>query len=236
MRRRIALLGATLLAPLALSGCIGVEGKQAEALLQRASAAQAAVTSERFVVRFDFDGDGHKVTMAMQGGGYLKGPQAGDFYFTMTGTGAPELHAMNLSVMRRGNVAAVRVNGQTQQMPAPRAQAEFGSPTEMLELAKYVKSVSVDEANLGDRPADRIVGTLDTNALLQSSGNVATELLESAGVHISDVRAVLFVPRDTHLVEVMFADVDVTGEGHQVHMHISIATSGINKPVAIPAF
>lgn len=236
MRRRIALLGATLLAPFALSGCIGVEGKQAETLLQRASSAQDSVRSERFVVRFDFEGDGHKVTMAMQGGGYMKGPRAGDFYFTMTGTGAPELSAMDLRVMRRGDVAAVRVNGQTQRMPAPKAQQQFGSPTDMLDLAKYVKSVSVDEANLGDRPADRIVGTLDTNALLKSSGNLATKLLESGGVHISDIRAVLFVPRDTHLVEVMFADVDLAGEGHELHMHISIATSGVNKPVAIPAF
>ena len=236
MRRRIALLGATLLAPLALSGCIGVEGKQAETLLQRASAAQDVVRSERFVVRFDFEGDGHKVTMAMQGGGYLRGPRAGDFYFTMTGTGAPELNAMDIRVMRRGNVAAVRVNGQTHSMPAPKAQQQFGSPTDMLELAKYVKSVSVDDANLGDRPADRIVGTLDTNALLKSSGNLATKLLEAEGVQISDIRAVLFVPRDTHLVEVMFADVDLTGEGHELHMHMSIATSGVNKPVAIPAF
>jgi hypothetical protein len=236
MRRRIALLGATLLAPLALSGCIGIEGKQAETLLQRASAAQDALKSERFVVRFDFVADGHKATMAMQGGGYLKGPHAGDFYFTMTGAGVPELRAMDVRVMRRGNVAAVRVNGQTQRMAAPAVQEQFGSPTDMLGLAKYVKSVSVDEANLGDRPADRIVGTLDSNALLNSTGDLAKKVLESSGVQISDVRAVLFVPRDTHLVEVMFADLDITGEGHEVHMHISIATSGANKPVAIPAF
>ena len=236
MRRRFALLCATLLSPLALSGCIGVEGKQAEALLQRASAAQDAVQSERFVFRFDIEGEGHKLTMAMQGGGYLRGPHAGDFAFTMTGAGTPELSTMDMRVMRRGNVAAVQVNGQTRRMSVPAAQQQFGSPTDMLQLAKYVKSVSVDPAQLGDRPADRIVGTLDTGALLQSSGSVATKLPDSAGVHISDIRTVLFVPRDTHLVEVMFADFDMSGQGHSIHMHMSIAASGVNQPVAIPAF
>lgn len=236
MRRRLSLFGATLLVPLALSGCIGVEGKQAEALLQRSSTELNALRSERFVIRFDIEGDGHKITMAMQGGAYMKGPQAGDFYFTMTGAGLPQANALNLRVMRRGNVAAVQMNGQTQRMAAPAVQQQFGSPTDLLELAQYVKNVSVDDATLGDRPADRIVGTLDTNALLKGSGNLATQLFDSGGVRIGDIRAVMFVPRDTHLVEVMFADLDVSGQGHAIHMHISIARSGFNKPVAIPTF
>jgi hypothetical protein len=234
MRRRIAVVAACLVVPAVFSGCIGAEGKQAQALLERAAQAQSAIRSERFVVRFDVDAAGEKATMAMQGGAYLKGRRAGDFYFTMTGSGAAGLNGLDFRVMRRGSRAAIRVNGRTQRLPVPAAERKFGSPTDMLELGRYVKSVSVDEADLGDRPADRIVGKLDTQALLGSVSGLATKALGAAGVHFGDIRAVLFIPRDTHLMEVMFADMDVDAGGHSAHMHISIAASGINKPVAMP--
>jgi hypothetical protein len=217
-----------------VAGCDTAAGRQAEALLQRANAAQAAVRSEQFVMRFEVEAEGRKMTMAMQGGAYLKGAQAGDFYFTMTADGAPELNSLNMTIVRHGGTASVRANGRTLSVPAPTAEQQFGSPTQLLDLERYVKSVSVDETDLGDRPADRIVGKLDTQALIGSASGLATKALGAAGVHFGDIRAVLFIPRDTHLMEVMFADLDVHAGGQTAHMHISIATSGINKPLAFP--
>ncbi len=236
MRRRIPALVACFGATVLLAGCIGAEGKQAETLLRRAALAQDGVTSERFVLRLDVETGGESMTMAMQGGAYLKGPSAGDFYLKLTGSAGSEGGPLNASIMQRGNVAAIEEDGRAERIPVSEAEEEFGSPTDMLDLARYVKSVSVDGTRLRDRPADRIVGILDTKALLESSGELTTKLLGEAGVHLSDIRAVLFVPRDTHLVEVMFADFDVTVHGEKAHVHLSVALSDFDKPVPIPPF
>ena len=234
VRRCLAIALACLPLFTGVAGCSTAEGRRAEALLQGANQALAAVRSEQFVMRFEVEAEGRKMTMAMQGGAYLKGGQAGDFYFTMTADGAPELSSLNVTMVRRGGTASVRANGRTFSVPTPTAEQQFGSPTQFLDLERYVKSVSVDETDLGDRPADRIVGKLDTQALIGSVSGLATKALGAAGVHFGDIRAVLFIPRDTHLMEVMFADLDVQAGGETAHMHISIARSGINKPLSFP--
>lgn len=221
---------------LGLSGCIGVDGPRAQALLQQAAQAQANVSSERFVVRFNFAAEGHSASMAMQGGTYLKGPSAGDFYLTLTGAGVPELQSLDMTMVRHGGFASIQNNGQVERLPLPTAERQFGSPADMLGLERYVKSVSVDQATYDGRPADRIVGTLDTQALLNSTGSFAAQAFGASGVHVGDIRAVLFIPRDTHLVEVMFADLTMSGGGHTLHMHISIACSDFNKPISMPQF
>ncbi len=234
MRRRIAAALACFATTALLAGCMGAEGKHAEALLQRATLAQDSVTSERFLLRAGIDVDGQSMTMVMQGGAYLKGKQAGDFYVTVSGSGVPEISALDMTLTQRGNVAAIRSDGRTERMSVPAAEDQFGSPTDMLEITRYVKSVSVDETTLRGRPADRIVGTLDTQAMLKSGGSLVKELLDSAGVHVGDIRAMLLVPRDTHLVQVTLADLDVTAHGEKAHMHLSLSVSDINKPVSIP--
>jgi hypothetical protein len=231
--RRVALSLAVLVAVLGLSGCIGPDGRKAETLLQQARQAQAAVTSERFVMRFDIDVQGHQVAMAMDGGAYLKGPHRGDFYFTMTGSGVPQLQNLTTTLVKRGPFAAIRANGQTQRIAVPTAEQQFGSPVQMLDLERYVTSVSVDSSVYDGRPADRIVGKLDTQALLGSAG-LASKVLEQSGAHFGDIRAVLYVPRDTHRVEVMFADLDIKADGQTAHMHVSLATRDVDKPVEIP--
>jgi hypothetical protein len=152
----------------------------------------------------------------------------------MTGSGVPEGDALDVSIVQRGGVASVTENGRTERMPLSGADDEFGSPTAMLDLARYVKSVSVGETDLRGRTADRIGGTLDTKALLDDTGGLTATLLGLADVHVSDIRAVLFVPRDTHLVEVMFADFDISAHNEKAHVHLSFAASDIDKPVSIP--
>ena len=240
--RRVALSLAVPVAVLGLSGCIGPDGRKAEMLLQQAQQAQAAVTSERFVMRFDIDVQGHQVSMAMDGGAYLKGPHRGDFYATMTGSGVPQLQNLTTTLVKRGAVAAIRANGQTQRVVVPTAEQQFGSPVQMRDhspaqrardLERYVTSVSVDSSVYDGRPADRIVGKLDTQALLGSAG-LASKVLEQSGAHFGDIRAVLYVPRDTHRVEVMFADLDIKADGQTAHMHVSLATRDVDKPLEIP--
>src|SRR5690242_9812197 len=206
--RRFALLLAALGVSAGLSGCVGPDGPKAEALLQQAQEAQANVSSERFVMRLDVEAAGRQVSIAMQGGAYLKGPRRGDFVLTVDGSGIPGLENTTTTVVRHGATAEVRANGRTEEIPVPTAESRFGSPVGMLDLARYVTSVSVDSSQYEGRPADRIVGKLDTQALLANAG-VASSLLGSSGVHFGDIRAVLFVPRDSHRVEVMFADLDV---------------------------
>ncbi|MFL5966894.1 MAG: hypothetical protein ACJ747_10110 [Gaiellaceae bacterium] len=231
--RRVALSLAVPVAVLGLSGCIGPDGRKAEMLLQQAQQAQAAVTSERFVMRFDIDVQGHQVSMAMDGGAYLKGPHRGDFYATMTGSGVPQLQNLTTTLVKRGAVAAIRANGQTRRVAVPTAEQQFGSPVQMLDLERYVTSVSVDSSVYDGRPADRIVGKLDTQALLGSAG-LASKVLEQSGAHFGDIRAVLYVPRDTHRAEVMFADLDIKADGQTAHMHVSLATRDVDKPLEIP--
>lgn len=231
--RRFALLLAALGVSAGLAGCVGPDGRKAEALLQQAQHAQANVSSERFVMRFDVEAEGHQVSIAMQGGVYLKGPHRGDFAFTVNGSGVPELENMTVTIVKHGATAAIRANGRTQELAVPTAERRYGSPVGMLDLARYVTSVSVDSSQYDGRPADRIVGKLDTQALLANAG-FASSLLGSSGVHFGDIRAVLFVPRDSHLVEVMFADLDIKAQGQTAHMHISLATRDIDKPVEIP--
>ena len=231
--RRIAFSFATIVAVLGVAGCVGPDGQKAEALLQQAQQAQASVVSERFVMRFDIEAQGHQFSLAMDGGAYLRGPRRGDFAFSMSGSGVPELDRLTMTVVKHGGVAAVRANGRTQEIPIPAVRQQFGSPLQLLDLERYVSSVSVESSEYDGRPADKIVGKLDTQALIGSAG-AATKLLDASGVHFGDIRAVLYIPRDTHRVEIMFADFDVKAGGETAHMHLSLATRDVNKPVSIP--
>src|SRR5690349_9845771 len=152
--RRFALLLVALGVSAGLSGCVGPDGQKAEALLQRAQEAQANVSSERFVMRFDVEAEGRQVSIAMQGGAYLKGPHRGDFVFTIDGSGVPGLESMTTTVVRHGATAEIRANGRTQEIAVPTAESRYGSPVAMLDLARYVTSVSVDSSRYDGRPAD----------------------------------------------------------------------------------
>ena len=55
-------------------------------------------------------------------------------------------------------------------------------------------------------------------------------------MRLGDIRAVLFVAEDTHLLKVMFADMDIQAGGKTAHIHLSIALNGVNRPVAFPTF
>lgn len=226
------------LAATVLSGCTGADAKRAQTLLLQAQQAQQRVSSESFVMRFRIEADQVSGEFDMQGGTYLRGAHGGDFYLTMTGQGFPGSNALDIGMARHGSLVTVRAFGRTQSMSVPAARAQLGSRfadmSQMLDLAQYVKSVSVDAADLGGRPADRIVGTIDMQRLLGSLGGVGSTALESGGVRLGDARVVLFVPRDTHLVQVMLADITIKAHGQSARMHMSLALTGVNRPLAFP--
>jgi hypothetical protein len=228
-----------------LAGCIGADANRAQSLLQQAEVASQSVRSEGFVVRITFDAEGQSGGFALQGGAQLKGAGAGDFFLTGLPTGAMATSAskFTFTAVRRGSTITLRTPAGTRTVPVPQAQSQLGTnvgnPTKLLDLAQYVTSVSVDQTNLGGEPADRIVGKLDTSKLLGSVGGfdkngLAKQLFDKAGVHFGDIRAVLFVARDSHLVKVMFADMDIGAQGKNAHIHLSIALNRINQPVAFP--
>jgi hypothetical protein len=224
---------------------MGADANRAQALLQQAQVASQSVRSEGFVMRISFDAQGHSGGFALQGGAQLKGATAGDFYLTGMPTGEMATSATQFSftAVRRGSTITLRTPSGTRTLPVPQAQSQLGTsvgnPTKLLDLAQYVKSVSVSSTQLGGESADRIVGKLDTSKLIGSVGGLGKsglmkQLLEKANVHFGDIRAVIFVARDTHLVKVMFADMDISAQGKQAHIHLSIALNRINQPVAFP--
>jgi hypothetical protein len=228
-----------------LAGCIGADANRAQALLQQAHVAAKSVSSEGFVMRISIDAQGRSGGFALQGGAQLKGAGAGDFYLTGMPTGemATSASKFTFTAVRRGSLITLRTPSGTRTVPVPQAQSKLGTnvgnPTKLLDLAQYVKSVSVDSTQLDGTAVDRIVGKLDTGKLIGSVGNLeknglAKQLFEKAGVHFGDIRAVLFLARDTHLVKVMFADMAISAQGKQVHIHLSIALNRINQPVAFP--
>jgi hypothetical protein len=106
--------------------------------------------------------------------------------------------------------------------------------SQLLGLERYVKSVTVDTADFKGRPADRIVGKIDVQHLLGSFGGAAAATLANAGVHVGDARVVLFVPRDTRLVEELSADVTIRNAGQSAKLRLSVALTSVDKPVSIP--
>jgi hypothetical protein len=245
LMRRLPCLLALACLPLLAVACTGADANRAHALLQQAQAAQQSIRSEGFVMQLSVDAEGHSGGLAIRGGAQLKGASAGDFYLTANPTGALAAQAAQseFTVVRRGSTITVRTPAGTRTMPVPQAQSRLGigveDPAKLLALARYVKSVSVGSTKLDGEPADRIVGKIDTSKLLGSLGGqdrsgLAQQLLHRLGVRFGDIDAVLFLARDSHLVRVMFADMNIGAGGRKVHIHLSIVPNDVNRPVDFP--
>jgi hypothetical protein len=227
---------ALLLAAGLLAGCSPADAQKAEDILRQAQAAQQALTSESFVLKLSFSYEGQSAEIVMQGAGYTK---TGDFYMTMTGS-VPGLSSapFDLAVVKRGGTVQMRQGGRTETLSLPQAQQQLGGTidqfSQLTDLARYVKDGSVSAADFQGRPADKLVGVLDTQALFSAAAGSSKDLFSRAGVHVGDLRVVLFVPRDTHLVEAMLADVTLNAQGKSVAMNLSLGLTGVNQPVEFP--
>ncbi len=236
MRRIYAVL-LLVASAVALAGCAGPDGQKAESLLLQADAAQKALTSEQFSMRMNMSAAGMEVATQMAGGGYLKGPQAGDVYLTVTGQ-TPDGKSMNATIVKRGNLVTVHANGQTQTMSAAQADQQYGSKLQSMlkggfNFAQYVKSVKVTDATLpnGDA-ADQIVGVIDTQGAANSLGN---DLGLGKLAHLDDTRAVLTISRTTHLVTAALIDISMEFLGKKMTISLTYGLTGSNVPIDFPA-
>jgi hypothetical protein len=234
MGRRLFLL----VACVALAaGCMGRDASRAEALLHRAATTQEHLASAGVQARFTIRSDRDRAAIFMDGAGYLSGPWEGDGYFRMRLTGHVEGGVRTIAAVRRGDVVTMRVNGRRQTLTVASAANELGSGlvdfTEFAGLAAYVKDVSVDEVTFQGRPVDRIYGSLDTKAMLDSVG-FGAHALAGVNADVGDIQANIFIPRDSHIIEAMFIDLDVTVNRHPAHMRFAVAFNRINQRVVFP--
>lgn len=237
MRRMLAFL-LVLASAVVLAGCAGVDGQKAQDLLLQADAAQKALTSEQFSMRITMNAGGQEVALQLAGGGYLKGAQAGDVYMTMTGK-SPDGKSLDATVVKRGDLVTVHLNGQTRMLSAAQAQQQLGGQLSSMlngggfNFAQYVKSVKVSSTTLpGGEAADQIVGVLDTEGAASSLGKGLG--LGNLG-HLGDTRAVLTISRKTHLVTSALIDMSMDFLGKKMTISLTYGLTGANVPITFPA-
>ena len=234
MRRVVAVL-LVLASAVVLAGCAGPDGAKALALLSQSDAAQKALSSEQFSMRVNVDAAGQAVALQMAGGGYLKGPQAGDAYMSMTGQ-TPDGKSLDTTIVKHGDAITVSSGGQTQVLSAAQAEQQLGARLQSMsngyDWAQYVKSVTVSDTTGPDgKPADQIVGVLDT----QGAASPLTQGLGLAGLgKLGDTRAVLTISRTTHLVESALIDMSIQILGKKMTISIVYGLTGANVPINFP--
>jgi hypothetical protein len=234
----LALLGA---------GCAGgPDAQRAQELLARAQAAESRVTSATYELELAVSAEGKDVTIALTGGGYLKGKRAGDQYLRGSVTGA--LGNVELEFVSLGRRAYARLGGNWQAIPRPvipsaAGQQGFGSAA-FLELSRYVLDVRVTEDQfLAGEPSATIAGTIDTAGLVKAAarldgfsqlvGEAAPQLSEVAE-HLGDTSAVLVISERTHLVRAAVIDLTIEQDGKELELRLIYRLRGVNKPVQMP--
>jgi hypothetical protein len=235
MRRIPALM----LAAAALSACSGEQGERAQQLLTRAEAAQAKLRSATFDAKVTLTMDGRRFSLAIGGGGYLKGRRAGDALFSVRSAGVPggqnfELHG----VVRRGRLS-MSMNGQRFPFPATGTRTRRGQldwSGAMLELARYVKDVRVREGRVvnGERGAT-VTGVVDTRELLKavSKLDAFTRAANFGGFDgkLSDIHAALFVAEGSGLIRSALVTMSIEAQGKSADIEIMYRLRSTNKRV-----
>lgn len=227
-----------------LAACSGADALKAEQLLQAANAAQSTISSETFSAHLTVDAKGQQMSLVLSGGGYAKGPQAGDMYMEMK-ISAPSLGAAlpfdSIEIAKVGSSAWMTMGGKRVDLPAATLAGATGSsdPLGAFDITKYVKDVHVDGGQVLDgKSVTKITGVLDTASLVQGlaslGGASAAAGLPSLDGHVSDTRVVVYVDDQTHLLTAALADFSVHGGGTTVTMHLDVAVTGVNQPVALP--
>lgn len=242
MRRAAGLL-LPISAACLLAACSGADAQRATQLLATAQAAQAKVVSATYDTRVIVTQGKQNFTVLMNGGGYLKGPRAGDQFMSIRAEGLPvPLQFELVSLNGRG---VVRANGRSQSFPIPSgsAGAQSSNWTGILgDLTKYVKSVDVSEQTVvGGVAGTTVTGVIDTAGLVKAAAGLST-FSRAAGApsvdeltkHFGDTRAILFISARTHLIRTAVINVDVKAGGQSTKLQVFYTLRNVNRPVAIP--
>lgn len=220
-----------------MAGCSGADAGRAQSLLKQAQDAQATVSSESFRAHLTVAADGQSVDVALSGGGYLKGKRAGDMIVDVKVTAPVALPYNTVRIAKVGRSAWMEMNGKRTDFPASAAMTTRSDTLGALDVTRYVKDVKVQGGQLlGGKPVTKIVGILDTTSLLQGItkfGNIAggTPVPNLAG-KVGDTRVVIFVDDATHLLVAALADLAFKSATGDVKMHLDLAISGVDRPVA----
>lgn len=236
------LVAAAAIAALTLAGCSGEQGERAQQLLNRAQTAQAGLTSMGYELRMTFGLEGQRVSLVLDGAGYVKGRRAGDQAMTMRMEGVPGLGTMNAQMLLRGGQLSMNMNGQWTSVAVPAsARHQYDWSSTMLELARYVKRVQVREERVvnGERGAT-VSGVIDTEGLIraasklqsfsQVAGQPAPDMSEMAE-HVSDTRAALFISSRTGLIRSAVVGLSVETEGKDLQIDVTYRLKSVNRPI-----
>lgn len=250
MPRRVLNAVAAVAAALSLAGCAVLtsgDAAEAERVLEQATAAQEELESVTFGVRVQLALDGQTFNVRLDGGGYLKGEQAGDFVMQASADipGAP---MSEFGIVSRRSRLFVALNGVWEELPLPADAAAQDAALQAqlagFDFSRYVKDVRVERATtfLGE-PVTKIVGVIDTAGLVEGlfsqlgdltflgASPVPTgDLAEGLG----DTRAVLYVSDATHLVRAALITMELEAEGETVEMRVDYALKSVDEPVEIP--
>jgi hypothetical protein len=131
----------------------------------------------------------------------------------------------------------MEMDGKRTDFPASAGATMQSSTIGAFDVTRYVKDVKVQGGQLLEgKPVTKIVGILDTSALLQGMtklGNVAGSAgLPVLGGKVGDTRVVIYIDDTTHLMVAALADFTMNSDSGNVKLHLDFAISGVNRPVA----
>jgi hypothetical protein len=220
-----------------VAGCSGADAGRAELLLAQAQDAQKAVSSETFAMHVTVEAKDLKGALTLNGGAYLKGARAGDMVMDVKLSAPVALPFDTIRVAKVGPSAWMEMNGERTDLPASTGATMQSSALGAFDFTRYVKDVKVEGGQLLEgKHVTKIIGILDTSALLQGMaklGNVAGSAgLPELGGKIGDTRVVIYVDDTTHLLVAALADVTMNGGSGNVRLHLDLAISGVDRPVA----
>jgi hypothetical protein len=219
------------------AGCSGADAGRAQLLLKQAQVAQSAVSSEAFSMHVTVEAKDQKVQVALSGGAYLKGSRAGDMVMDAKLSAPVALPFDTVRIEKVGPTAWMEMNGRRTDLPAATGATMQSSTIGAFDFTRYVKDVKVSGGQLLEgKPVTKIVGILDTAALIQGIaklGNVAGSAgLPGLGGKVGDTRVVIFIDDTTHLLVAALADVTMNGDSGNLTLHLDLAISGVDRPVA----
>jgi hypothetical protein len=236
-RVRLRRLLALVVALPVMAGCSGADASRAQLLLKQAQDAQVTVSSESFSAHLNVEAQGRKTQLVLNGGSYLKGARAGDMMMNIRMSASSAAPFQTMRIAKIGTRAWMEMNGRRIDFPAAAVSPTRSSPLGGFDVTRYVKDVKVQGGHvLNGKPVTKIVGTLDTPSLLAGMaklGNFAGSAgLPDLGGKISDTRVVIFVDDATHLLVAALADLSLNSDAGTVKMHLDLAISGVDRPVA----
>lgn len=214
----------TLVLALALvaAGCVGVEGRQAQELLDDAEEAFAELET------YELGG-----TMRVE-------TSVGDVSFEIQAAVDQTAEAMlvvlssedvpgfpGVRVVGRPDGVWLEQDGGWEAIPMPQGEAE------QFDVLPYVKDVDVTEGLTVDgEPATRVAGVLDAESFRAGFTSALPGGVEAS---FSDTRVVLYLSEASRLPLRMLLNQSMEIEGEQLDLSMDFRLVGVNEPVEIPS-